>query len=47
MVARISLLSAIHGLVSVEDLWRQKLCLAIISDRFEERNNGNVISRDR
>lgn len=47
MVARVSLLSAIHGQVSVEDLWSQKLCLAIISDLFEERDNGDVISSDR
>lgn len=47
MVTRVSLLSALHGLVSVEELWRQKLCLAIISDFFEERDNGDVISRDR
>lgn len=47
MVMRVSLLSALYGLVSMEELWRQKLCLAIISDLFEERDNGDVISRDR
>lgn len=47
MVTRVSFLSVIHSQVSVEDLWRQKLCLAIIGDLFEERDNGHVISSDR
>lgn len=48
MVARVSLLLAVHGQVSVEDVWSQKLCLAIIiSDLFEERDNGDVISSDK
>lgn len=40
MVTRISLLLAVHGLVSVEDLWRQKLCLAIISDILKKGTMG-------
>lgn len=47
MVTRVSLLSAIHGQVSLEDLWSQKLCLAITVDLNEERDNGDVISSDR
>lgn len=47
MVTMVSLLSARHSQVSMEDLWRQKLCLAIIGDLFEERDNGDVISSNR
>lgn len=43
-VTRVSLPSAIHGQVSVEDLWSQKLCLVIV---IEERDNGGVLSSDR
>ena len=47
MGTRVSLLSAIHGQVFVEDFWSQKLCLVIFGELFEERDNGGVISSDR